>query len=125
MANLNFPDPGVSTTYTAAGVTWTWNATLGVWSSQNVIEQYPPVQVKSSAPLIKEEGDLWWDTSGDGALYLWDGSSWLPVDDTSLDDRYVQNNNPSNQFSVYYNETWVDDDDRYLFSNWNNYNFLP
>jgi hypothetical protein len=33
MAQLNFPDPSVTTTYIEAGITWTWNATLGVWSS--------------------------------------------------------------------------------------------
>ena len=33
MATLNFPDPNVTPTYTDAGITWTYNATLGVWSS--------------------------------------------------------------------------------------------
>ena len=35
MSNLNFPDPNTTTTYTEAGITWTWNATLGVWSSDD------------------------------------------------------------------------------------------
>ena len=26
---LNFPDPNTTQTYTEAGGTWTWNATLG------------------------------------------------------------------------------------------------
>ena len=34
MAQFNFPDPAVTQTYTEAGITWTWNATLGVWSSE-------------------------------------------------------------------------------------------
>ena len=34
MAQLNFPDPAVTQTYTEAGITWTWNATLGVWSAE-------------------------------------------------------------------------------------------
>ena len=34
MAKLNFPDPSVSQVYTEAGITWTWNNTLGVWSSE-------------------------------------------------------------------------------------------
>ena len=34
MATLNFPDPAVTQTYEAAGITWTWNATLGVWSAE-------------------------------------------------------------------------------------------
>ena len=33
MAKLNFPDPAVTQTYSAAGTTWTWNSTLGVWSA--------------------------------------------------------------------------------------------
>ena len=33
MAALNFPDPNTTQTYTEAGITWTWNATLGVWST--------------------------------------------------------------------------------------------
>ena len=35
MAALNFPNPDVTQTYTEAGITWTWNATLGVWSSDD------------------------------------------------------------------------------------------
>ena len=34
MAQLNFPDPNTTQTYTEAGITWTWNATLGVWSAE-------------------------------------------------------------------------------------------
>ena len=34
MAQLNFPDPNSTTTYTAAGITWTWNPTMQVWSSE-------------------------------------------------------------------------------------------
>ena len=34
MAKLNFPDPTLVQTYTEAGITWTWNATLEVWSAE-------------------------------------------------------------------------------------------
>jgi hypothetical protein len=34
MAALNFPDPAVTQEFEAAGILWTWNATLGVWSSE-------------------------------------------------------------------------------------------
>ena len=34
MAQLNFPDPSVQQTYTEAGITWTWNAQLNVWSTE-------------------------------------------------------------------------------------------
>ena len=33
MAQLQFPDPNTTNSYTEAGITWTWNATLGVWST--------------------------------------------------------------------------------------------
>ena len=37
MAKLNFPagDPPSPTTYTEAGITWTWNSTLKVWSTDD------------------------------------------------------------------------------------------
>jgi hypothetical protein len=34
MAQLNFPDPNTTQSYTEAGITWTWNDTLGVWSAE-------------------------------------------------------------------------------------------
>ena len=37
MANLNFPNPTVETTYTEAGITWTWNQSLKVWSTEGSI----------------------------------------------------------------------------------------
>jgi len=48
MAKLNFPDPAVNTTYFKAGINWTWNPTLEVWSaeSENTIN-VPIVNVKS------------------------------------------------------------------------------
>ena len=36
MAKLNFPDPSVTQTYTEAGITWTWNSVLNVWSSDDI-----------------------------------------------------------------------------------------
>ena len=39
MANLNFPDPSVTQTYIEAGITWTWNPILNVWSTANTIEE--------------------------------------------------------------------------------------
>ena len=38
MAKLNFPDPSVTQTYVEAGVMWTWNATLGVWSAESGVK---------------------------------------------------------------------------------------
>lgn len=34
MATLNFPNPDNLQTYTEAGITWTWNPTLKVWSAE-------------------------------------------------------------------------------------------
>lgn len=34
MSALNFPDPSVSQIYTEAGITWTWNTVMGVWSAE-------------------------------------------------------------------------------------------
>ena len=34
MAQLNFPDPNDTQEFEAAGILWTWNSTLGVWSSE-------------------------------------------------------------------------------------------
>ena len=31
---LNFPNPADTQIFTAADITWTWNATLGVWSAE-------------------------------------------------------------------------------------------
>ena len=34
MAKLTFPDPSLAQEYTEAGITWTWNSTLEVWSTE-------------------------------------------------------------------------------------------
>lgn len=38
MAKLNFPDPNSVQTYTRAGITWTWNPDLEVWSQDTVVK---------------------------------------------------------------------------------------
>ena len=43
MAKLNFPNPDLSSTYEAAGITWTWNAQLGVWSTEGLKHPEEPV----------------------------------------------------------------------------------
>ena len=35
MPSTNFPDPNVTPKYTSAGITWTYNFDLGVWSSED------------------------------------------------------------------------------------------
>ena len=40
MAKLNFPDPNDTQVYEAAGIKWTWNATMEVWSAEGPEGQY-------------------------------------------------------------------------------------
>ena len=92
MATLNFPagDPPSPTTYTEAGITWTWNDTLKVWSSE--AGQVPgggdvSVDVGDTRPSLPSEGDLWFCTAeaedGGGRLYVYytdaDSSQWVDV----------------------------------------------
>ena len=78
MAKLNFPNPSVTQTYTEAGITWTWNDTLKVWSSE--AGQVPgggdvSVDVGDTRPSLPSEGDLWFCTAeaedGGGRLYVY------------------------------------------------------
>ena len=52
MAALNFPDPAVTPTYTAAGITWTWNAGMGLWSSQGSDPADPTVLTDADGNII-------------------------------------------------------------------------
>ena len=78
MAKLNFPDPTLTQTYIEAGITWTWNATLGVWSSE--AGEIPgdgdvSVDVGDTRPSLPSQGDLWFCSSereeGGGRLYVY------------------------------------------------------
>ena len=76
---INFPNsPSNGATHTAAGQTFTYDGTAGVWNPQSGT----PVATGTSAPSNPSPGDLWFDTS-DGALYFYyaDGSSnqWVGV----------------------------------------------
>ena len=103
MAKLNFPDPSVTQTYTEAGITWTWNATLGVWSSE--AGQVPgggdvSVDVGDTRPSLPSEGDLWFCTAeaedGGGRLYV-----YYEDDDTA---QWVDVSQPGGSFSGDYND---------------------
>ena len=99
MATLNFPvvnlnDPA-TLTYTQAGITWTWNETLGVWSSDleggsgggGVPGDGVSVEVGESAPGSPSAGDLWFCTAeaadGGGRLYVYyqdlTSNQWVDV----------------------------------------------
>ena len=76
---INFPNsPSNGATHTAAGQTFTYDGTAGVWNPQ----KGTPVSTGTSAPSSPTAGDLWFDTS-DGTLYFYyaDGSSnqWVSV----------------------------------------------
>ncbi len=76
---INFPNsPSNGATHTAAGQTFIYDGTAGVWNPQ----KGTPVSTGTSAPSSPTAGDLWFDTS-DGTLYFYyaDGSSnqWVGV----------------------------------------------
>ena len=76
---INFPNsPSNGATHTAAGQTFTYDGTAGVWNPQ----EGTPVSTGTSAPSNPSPGDLWFDTA-DGTLYFYyaDGSSnqWVGV----------------------------------------------
>ena len=76
---INFPNsPSNGATHTAAGQTFTYDGTAGVWNPQ----EGTPVSTGTSAPSSPTAGDLWFDTSS-GTLYFYyaDGSSnqWVGV----------------------------------------------
>ena len=50
MSKLNFPDPNVTGTYTAAGITWTYNDELGVWSTDGIENSVQPVDLSYTYP---------------------------------------------------------------------------
>tara|TARA_Y100000385_G_scaffold4041_1_gene4404 strand:- start:44 stop:1627 length:1584 start_codon:yes stop_codon:yes gene_type:complete len=76
---INFPNsPSNGATHTAAGQTFTYDGTAGVWNPQ----EGTPVSTGTSAPSSPAPGDLWFDTAS-GTLYFYyaDGSSnqWVGV----------------------------------------------
>lgn len=92
MAELTFPtqadgtppsagNPPTSTTFEDAGLKWTWNNTIGVWSSEAgsaASGDGTSVSVGENPPSPASEGDLWWNSSDDnGRLYVYYGSQWV------------------------------------------------
>jgi len=90
MAKLNFPDPTLTQIYEEAGITWTWNPTLEVWSSE--AGEIPgggdvSVDVGDTRPSLPSQGDLWFCTAeredGGGRLYVYfideDSGQWVDV----------------------------------------------
>lgn len=76
---INFPNsPSNGATHTAAGQTFTYDGTAGVWNPQ----EGTPVSTGTSAPSSPAPGNLWFDTAS-GTLYFYyaDGSSnqWVGV----------------------------------------------
>ena len=83
---ISFPTPNLSDpstlTTTQAGITWTWNDTLQVWSTEaGSSGGGASVSVGQNPPTDKSQGDLWWADSdvdeGGGRLYVWTGDEWV------------------------------------------------
>ncbi len=93
MTALNFPStPTNGQTYTANGVTFVYNSTVGAWEgsvSSGGGGGGSSVTVSDTAPTSPSEGDIWFDST-DGRLYTYYDSSWIEVSGSSLtlpDDR--------------------------------------
>ena len=97
MAAFNFPNsPSVNDTYTANGVTFTWNGTIwqrtsasvgaqggtGAQGSQGSQGTAAGLTIGTSAPGSPSAGDMWWDSdSGLFLTYYNDGNSsqWVEL----------------------------------------------
>ena len=74
----NLGDPSTLTT-TQAGITWTWNDTLQVWSSEaGSVSGGASVSVGENPPSGASQGDLWWNDSVDSyRLFIYTGTEWV------------------------------------------------
>ena len=98
MATINFPTVDLNNsdtlTHSEAGITWTWNEPLGVWSSDleggsggGVPGDGVSVEVGETAPGSPSDGDLWFCTAeaadGGGRLYVYyqdlTSNQWVDV----------------------------------------------
>ena len=72
---ITFPTPNMgdpsTLIVTEAGITWTWNNTLGVWST-DISSASDDTAIGDTPPASPQEGDLWWNSSDDsGRLYVY------------------------------------------------------
>ena len=72
---IAFPTPNMgdpsTLIVTEAGITWTWNNTLGVWST-DISSASDDTAIGDTPPASPQEGDLWWNSSDDsGRLYVY------------------------------------------------------
>ena len=69
---IAFPTPNMgdpsTLIVTEAGITWTWNNTLGVWST-DISSASDDTAIGDTPPASPQEGDLWWN-SNTGQLFL-------------------------------------------------------
>ena len=82
---IAFPTPNMgdpsTLIVTEAGITWTWNNTLGVWST-DISSASDDTAIGDTPPASPQEGDLWWNSSDDsGRLYVYyddgDSQQWV------------------------------------------------
>ena len=94
---LNFPNPDSIQTYTNAGITWTWNPTLGVWSTEGNTsdnEFLSKVNDDTAAGAITFEGK----TTHEGGVSV-TGGSWQTVNQ-GITQFHDKNGNPANGISL-------------------------
>ena len=82
---IAFPTPNMgdpsTLIVTEAGITWTWNNTLGVWST-DISSASDDTAIGDTPPASPQEGDLWWNSNDDsGRLYVYyddgDSQQWV------------------------------------------------
>ena len=70
MPEINFPDPNDSQIYSEAGITWTWNATLGVWSVD-------AITADPSKDYLRKDADVGTQTvSSTARVTFWTSYYW-------------------------------------------------
>lgn len=123
MSTLNFPDPAVTQTYTEAGITWTWNATMGVWSAASLpaLDEILLVdgsnastgQQEFQGGIVVPGSSISSDTKAtpDTEIYVNEGD---PVGCSVTLNKTTDGGNQSQGLGVYYLDATTDHNKRYI-----------
>lgn len=78
MAALNFPSsPTNGQVYTANGVTFTYDSSVGAWEGTSSIGT-ASVTASETPPVLPSAGNLWFSTD-EGSLYVYYDSFWVDI----------------------------------------------